>query len=134
MVYVLFLIHLGSGQVWLVSCSPQPHAAWMVQQGWNFSMLVENWKLPCRFMVHDRNLRPLRQVSVRDREAPCNFRQMVAICRSPRVNEATIRPLEAPTCQESGAANPQSHPPSKFVKRTCKGADLMVVRRHMNVL
>jgi transposase len=54
-VYVLFFIHLGSRRVWMAGCTPQPHAAWMAQQVRNFSMVVEDWKLPCRYLVHDRD-------------------------------------------------------------------------------
>jgi hypothetical protein len=53
--YVLFFIHLGSRRVWLAGCTPQPHAAWMAQQARNFSMVVEDWGLRCRYLVHDRD-------------------------------------------------------------------------------
>jgi putative transposase len=53
--YVLFFIHLGSRRVWLAGCTPQPRAAWMAQQARSFSMLVEDWNLPCRYLVHDRD-------------------------------------------------------------------------------
>jgi putative transposase len=53
--YVLFFIHLGSRRVWLAGCTPQPHAAWMAQQARSFSMVVEDWRLSCRFLVHDRD-------------------------------------------------------------------------------
>jgi putative transposase len=52
---VLFFIHLGSRRVWLAGCTPQPHAAWMAQQARSFSMVVEDWRLSCRFLVHDRD-------------------------------------------------------------------------------
>lgn len=51
--YVLFFIHLGSRRVWLAGCTPQPHAAWVAQQARNFSMVAEDWQLPCRYLVHD---------------------------------------------------------------------------------
>jgi len=51
--YVLFFIHLGTRRVWLAGCTPQAHAAWVAQQARNFSMVVEDWKLPCRYLVHD---------------------------------------------------------------------------------
>jgi putative transposase len=54
-VYVLFFIHLGSRRVWMAGCTPQPHAARMAQQARNFSTVVEDWKLPCRYLVHDRD-------------------------------------------------------------------------------
>jgi hypothetical protein len=53
--YVLFFLHLGSRRVWMAGCTPQPRAAWMAQQARNFSMVVEDWKLPCRYLVHDRD-------------------------------------------------------------------------------
>lgn len=51
--YVLFFLHLGSRQVWLAGCTPPPQAAWMAQQARNFSLVVEEWKLPCRYLVRD---------------------------------------------------------------------------------
>ena len=45
---MLFFIHLGSRRVWLAGGTPQPHAAWVAQQARNFSMVVEDWKLPCQ--------------------------------------------------------------------------------------
>jgi hypothetical protein len=53
--YVLLFIHLGSRRVWMAGCAPQPHAAWVAQQGRNFSMAIEDWELPCRYLVHDRD-------------------------------------------------------------------------------
>jgi hypothetical protein len=41
--------------VWLAGCTPEPHAAWRAQQARSFSLLVEDWKLPCRYLVHDRD-------------------------------------------------------------------------------
>ena len=52
--YVLFFIHLGSRRVWIAGGTPQPQSAWMAQQGRNFSMVLEDWNLPCRYLVHDR--------------------------------------------------------------------------------
>ena len=51
--YVLFFLHLGTRRVWLAGCTPQPQAAWVAQQARNFSMVVEDWKLPCRYLIHD---------------------------------------------------------------------------------
>jgi len=51
--YVLFFIHLGTRRVWFAGCTPQPHATWVTQQARNFSMVVEDWQLPCRYLVHD---------------------------------------------------------------------------------
>jgi transposase len=53
--YVLFFIHLGSRRVLIAGGTPQPQSAWMAQQGRDFSMVVENWKLPCRYLIHDRD-------------------------------------------------------------------------------
>lgn len=53
--YVLFFLHLGTRRVWMAGCTPQPRAAWMAQQARNFSMVVADWKLPCRYLVHDRD-------------------------------------------------------------------------------
>jgi hypothetical protein len=53
--YVLFFLHLGSRRVGVAGCTPQPHTAWMAQQARNFSIVVEEWELPCRYLVHDRN-------------------------------------------------------------------------------
>jgi putative transposase len=53
--YVLFFLHLGSRRVWIAGCTPQPHGTWMTQQARNFSMVVEDWVLPCRYLVHDRD-------------------------------------------------------------------------------
>jgi len=54
-IYVLFFLHLGTRRVWLAGCTPQPRAAWMAQQARNFSMVVADWELPCRYLVHDRD-------------------------------------------------------------------------------
>jgi hypothetical protein len=53
--YVLFFLHLGSRRVWMAGCTPQPRAVWMAQQARNFSMVVADWELPCRYLVHDRD-------------------------------------------------------------------------------
>jgi len=53
--YVLFFLHLGTRRVWLAGCTPQPQATWVAQQSRNFSMVVEDWQLPCRYLVHDRD-------------------------------------------------------------------------------
>ncbi len=53
--YVLFFLHLGSRRVWIAGATPQPQAAWMAQQARNFSLVVEDWKLPCRYLIHDRD-------------------------------------------------------------------------------
>jgi putative transposase len=53
--HVLFFLRLGSRRVWIAGCTLQPHGAWMTQQARNFSMVVEDWVLPCRYLVHDRD-------------------------------------------------------------------------------
>jgi integrase-like protein len=56
--YILFFLHLGSRRVWIAGWTrwtPQPHTAWMAQQARNFSMMVEDWYLPCRYLIHDRD-------------------------------------------------------------------------------
>ena len=53
--YVLFFLHLGSRRVWIAGCTPQPHGAWMAQQARNFSMIVEDWRIECHYLVHDRD-------------------------------------------------------------------------------
>jgi putative transposase len=53
--YVLFFLHLGSRRLWLAGCTPEPKAAWVAQPARNFSMVVQQWKLPCRYLVHDRD-------------------------------------------------------------------------------
>jgi putative transposase len=54
-IYVLFFLYLGTRRVWMAGCSPQPRAAWMAQHARNFSMVVADWELPCRYLVHDRD-------------------------------------------------------------------------------
>ena len=54
-IYVLFFLHLASRRVWMAGCTPQPRAGWMAQQARNFSMVVADWELPCRYLVHDRD-------------------------------------------------------------------------------
>jgi hypothetical protein len=54
-IYVLFILHLGTRRVWMAGCTAQPRIAWMAQQARNFSMVVADWKLPCRYLVHDRD-------------------------------------------------------------------------------
>jgi putative transposase len=53
--YVLFFLHLGSRRVWIAGCTLQPHSTWMAQQARNFSMVVEDWCLPCGYLIHDRD-------------------------------------------------------------------------------
>jgi putative transposase len=53
--YVLFFIHLRTRRVWVAGCTPQPHAAWVAQQARNFSIIAEDWKLRCRYLIHDRD-------------------------------------------------------------------------------
>lgn len=51
--YVLFFIHLGGRRVWLAGCTPGPDRAWVAQQARNFSMVAEDWNLPCQYLIHD---------------------------------------------------------------------------------
>jgi putative transposase len=53
--YVLFFLNLGTRRLWIAGGTPHPQSAWMAQQGRNFSMVVEDWNLPCRYLVHDRD-------------------------------------------------------------------------------
>jgi putative transposase len=53
--YVLFFLHLGSRRLWIAGCTPQPYGTRMIQQARNFSMVVEDWILPCRYLFHDRD-------------------------------------------------------------------------------
>ncbi len=51
--YVLFFIHLGSRRVWFAGGTPQPKRL-DDPTGRNFSMVLGDWNLPCRYLVHDR--------------------------------------------------------------------------------
>jgi transposase InsO family protein len=53
--YILFFLHLGSRRIWIAGWTPEPHGTWMAQQARNFSMVVEDWCLPCRYLIHDRD-------------------------------------------------------------------------------
>jgi putative transposase len=53
--YVLIFLHLGSRRVWMAGCTPQPQAPWVAQQARNFSMVVADWGLQCRYLIHDRD-------------------------------------------------------------------------------
>jgi hypothetical protein len=55
--YVLFFLHLGSRRVWIAGGTPQPHGGWMAQQARNFAIVMEDWNLSCRYLVHDRDTR-----------------------------------------------------------------------------
>ena len=55
--YVLFFIHVGSQRVWIAGGTPQPHGSWMAQQARNFAMVMEDWKLCGRYLVHDGDAR-----------------------------------------------------------------------------
>jgi len=39
------------GRPWIAGYTPQPQAAWMAQEGRNFSMVVQDWNLPCRYLA-----------------------------------------------------------------------------------
>jgi hypothetical protein len=53
--YILFFMDLGTRGVWIAGGTTQPERAWMAQQARNFSMVVGDWNLPCRYLVHDRD-------------------------------------------------------------------------------
>jgi hypothetical protein len=53
--YILFFLHLGTRRLWIAGSTPQPQRAWMAQQARNFSLVVEDWKLPCRHLIHDQD-------------------------------------------------------------------------------
>ena len=80
--YVLFFIHLGGRRVWIAGSTPQPQSAWMAQQGRNFSMVVEDWKLPCRYLIHDRD---------------CSFAALDGVLKTDRLTILKTPP-RAPLC------------------------------------
>jgi putative transposase len=53
--YVLFCIHLGTRRVFVAGCTPQLNRVWIAQQARNFSMILAEENLPCRFFIHDRD-------------------------------------------------------------------------------
>jgi putative transposase len=79
---ILFFLHLGSRRVWIAGATPQPQHAWMAQQARNFTMVAEEWNLPCRYLVHDRD---------------CSF---AALDRGLKTGQLTIlkTPPRAPLC------------------------------------
>jgi putative transposase len=53
--YVLFFVHLKTRKVRFAGCTPNPDAAWMIQQARNFSMTENEPPGTVRFVVHDRD-------------------------------------------------------------------------------
>jgi putative transposase len=51
--YVLIFIHLGSRKVYASPATYSPHEGWVVQQGRNARMWLEDEGLEARFLVHD---------------------------------------------------------------------------------
>ena len=53
--YVLFFIHHGTRRTVIAGCTPHPNAAWVAQQARNFSMLLDDSRERCRYLIHDRD-------------------------------------------------------------------------------
>jgi hypothetical protein len=53
--YVLFFIELGSRRVQLAGCTPNPNAAWVIQQARQLSWTVAERAEPMRFLIRDRD-------------------------------------------------------------------------------
>ena len=53
--YVLFFIELGSRRVHLAGCSANPTHAWVTQQARQFSWMLQDGRVPARFLIHDRD-------------------------------------------------------------------------------
>ncbi|MBI1320462.1 MAG: transposase [Candidatus Hydrogenedens sp.] len=51
--YVLIIIHLGSRKAYASPATYSPHEGWVVQQGRNARMWLEDEGLEARFLVHD---------------------------------------------------------------------------------
>ena len=80
--YILFFLHLGTRRLWIAGGTPQPQHAWMAQQARNFSMVVEDWKLPCRNLIHDRD---------------CSFAALDCVLKTDRLTILKTPP-HAPLC------------------------------------
>jgi hypothetical protein len=52
--YVLFFIELGSRRVHVAGCTPNPNAAWVVQQTRQVSWTLPERSEPIRFLIRDR--------------------------------------------------------------------------------
>ena len=53
--YVLFFIELGSRRVHLAGCTPNPSAAWVIQQARQLSWTLAERSDPLRFLIRDRD-------------------------------------------------------------------------------
>ena len=53
--YVLFFIELSSRRVHLVGCTTDPTGAWVTQQARQFAWLLQEQRLPFRFLIRDRD-------------------------------------------------------------------------------
>jgi transposase InsO family protein len=53
--YVLFFIELGSRRVHVAGCTPNPSAAWVVQQARQLSWTLAERAEPLRFLIRDRD-------------------------------------------------------------------------------
>jgi putative transposase len=53
--YVLFFIELGSRRVHIAGCTPNPSAAWVVQQARQLSWTFAERAEPLRFLIRDRD-------------------------------------------------------------------------------
>jgi putative transposase len=53
--YVLFVIELGSRRVHVAGCTPNPCAAWVIQQARQVSWTLAERSEPIRFLIRDRD-------------------------------------------------------------------------------
>jgi putative transposase len=53
--YVLFFIELGSRRVQVAGCTPNPSAAWVIQQARQLSWTLAERAEPMRFLIRDRD-------------------------------------------------------------------------------
>jgi putative transposase len=53
--YVLFFIELGSRRVHVAGCTPNPSAAWVIQQARQLSWTLAERAEPMRFLIRDRD-------------------------------------------------------------------------------
>lgn len=53
--YCLAFIHIGTRKVFLSPATYHPHETWVLQQARNVMMWLEDNKLQCRFVLHDRD-------------------------------------------------------------------------------
>jgi len=53
--YVLFFIELGSRRVHVAGCTPNPSAAWVIQQARQLSWTMAERAEPMRFLIRDRD-------------------------------------------------------------------------------